>query len=107
MLEQSKRSNDGFYYESTRNKVIINGIICKLHKFRRLATMSGPKIEYFAGKNKIQKYERDEDLFYRTSGSNLSLCVYYYNLKRGILSTAYNRNLSYRFLRRFYPEELL
>lgn len=107
MLEQSKRRNDGYYYESSRNKVIINTKICKLHKFRRLATMHGPKIEYYAGKNKIKKYERDEDLFYKTSGNNLSLCIYYYTKAKKFTSTEYNRKLAYRFLRRFYPEELL
>lgn len=109
MLEQSKRSNDGYYYESTRNKVIVNGIICKLHKFRRLATMNGPKVEFWIGRNKnnIQKYERDERIFYNTSGNNLSLCIFYYTKAEKITSTLYKRKLAYRFLRRFYPEELL
>lgn len=106
MLEQSKRSNDGYYYESTRKKIVINGIFCKLNKFRRLATMNGPKVTVHVGKSDAV-YHLAEDLFYRTSGSNLSLCIYYYNLKHGILFNAYNRKLAYRFLRRFYPEELL
>jgi hypothetical protein len=41
------------------------------------------------------------------SGSNLSLCLYLHNGVKRILAYKHARKIAYRYLRRFYPEELL
>lgn len=103
----SKKEADGFYTESTRNRIFLNGNLEKLVKFRRVATMRGGMIEYFYGNIKYIPSSCSEEYFYRMSGSNLSLCLYLHNGVKRILAYKHARKIAYRYLRRFYPEELL
>lgn len=103
----SKKEADGFYTESTRTRIFVNGNLEKLVKFRRVATMRGGMIEYFYGNIKYIPSSCSEEYFYRMSGSNLSLCLYLHNGVKRILAYKHARKIAYRYLRIFYPEELL
>lgn len=106
-LNDGKRNSKGFYTESTRTRIFVNGNLEKLIKFRRVQTMRGGMIEYFYGNIKYIASSCSEEFFYRMSGSNLSICLYFLKKAKPILGYSYARKLSYRYLRRYYPEELL
>lgn len=106
-INDGKRSNDGYYYESTRTRIFVNGNLEKLIKFKRVPTMRGGMIEYFYGDIKYIPSSCSEDFFYKMSGSNFSICLYFFKVARPILGYSYARKLSYRYLRRYFPEELL
>ena len=106
-LNDGKRNSKGFYTESTRTRIFVNGNLEKLIKFRRVQTMRGGMFEYFYGNIKYIASSCSEEFFYRMSGSNLSICLYFFKKAKPILGYSYARKLSYRYLRRYYPEELL
>lgn len=102
-----KRNSKGYYTESSRTRIFVNGNLEKLVKFRRVATMRGGMVEYFYGNIKYIPSSSSEEYFYRMSGSNLSLCLYLHNGVKRILAYKHARKIAYRYLRRFYPEELI
>ena len=106
-LNDGKRDSEGYYIESDRTRIFVNGNLEKLIKFRRVATMRGGMIEYFYGDIKYIASSCSEEFFYRMSGSNFSICLYFLKKAKPILGYSYARKLSYRYLRRYYPEELL
>lgn len=106
-VDNGKRNNDGYYYESNRTRIFVNGNLEKLIKFRRVATIEGRMIEYFYGDILYIASSCSEEFFYRMSGSNFSICLYFLKKAKPILGYSYVRKLSYRYLRRYYPEELL
>ena len=107
MINYGVKYSDGFYSKSSRTRIFVNGNFEKLIKFKRTATMRGGMIEYYYGNIKYIPTSCTEDYFYRMSGSNIEITKYFYKTARPILGYAYVRKLSYRYLRRFYPEELL